>query len=186
MTGTSGGKTADSNNVMWKNKIRKLHITLLKKKTGVRNWCLTAWSHQLSEERQSDTTSVRKLRAEPGNVKGNERGGWRCVQKPRGCVDTTPPFSTMAALMARRFLKSCLDSPERKVWMFPRILSCACKSDRVTVGALLCLDLDTRDSRNQFQKNNEARLFGRTVTLKGNGNDKEMLSSFHSPLIMKI
>lgn len=43
-----------------------------------------------------------------------------------------------------------------------------------------------RDSQNQFQKNNEARLFGRTITLKGNGNDKEMLSSFHSPLIMKI
>lgn len=39
MTGTSGGETADSNNVMWKNKIRKLYITLLKKKpvceTGV-------------------------------------------------------------------------------------------------------------------------------------------------------
>lgn len=31
MTGTSGGKTADSDNVMWKNKIRKLYITLLKK-----------------------------------------------------------------------------------------------------------------------------------------------------------
>lgn len=65
---------------------------------------------------------------ESSAVEGNERR--RRVQKPSGCADTTPPFSTMAALMARRFLKSCLESGERRVWMFARILSLACERDR--------------------------------------------------------
>lgn len=44
------------------------------------------------------------------------------LQNPSGWVDTTPPFSTTAAEMARRFWKYCLVSLERSSWTSRAIL----------------------------------------------------------------
>lgn len=129
-----GGKTSDSN-VMWFGENEKLYTTVI----NPAKRCLRAQPQQLSDNATSNvaTGALATWR-------------WQCVQKPRGCEDTTPPFSTMAALMARRFLKSCLESGERRVWMFARILSCACKRDRCHFA--VCWNSDNRALQIQFRK----------------------------------